>query len=278
MRCLVPSSGAVDYVNFCWPRQDGYAWLHLSVWPAVCGSGVWAALPRLSGMRLLLIRHGQTPCNVAGELDTAVPGAPLTGLGQVQAGAVPAALAEEGIGGIYASTLVRTQLTAAPLARARGLKVQVRAGLEEISAGALEMRGDQQARQAYASCLAAWMHGELDRAMPGGADGHEFKGRFHRAVRQIAGCHDPGDTVAVFSHGAAIRVYTALHAGIPAGEATRLEIMNTGAAALQGSPGTGWDLARWHREPLGGLGLEDPAAQDVTGESAKEVLEPAGDS
>jgi broad specificity phosphatase PhoE len=173
---------------------------------------------------------------------------------------------------------VRTQLTAAPPARARGLDVHVRAGLEEVSAGALEMRADPRARRDYAWCLAAWMHGELDRAMPGGPDGHEFRGRFHDAVRRIAGHHDPGDTVAVFSHGAAIRVYTALHTGITPGEATGLEIMNTGAAVLNGGPGDGWDLAGWHREPLGGSGLEDPAAHDVTGESAQEVLENADSS
>ena len=28
-------------------------------------------------MRLLIIRHGQTPCNVSGELDTAYPGSGL---------------------------------------------------------------------------------------------------------------------------------------------------------------------------------------------------------
>lgn len=224
-------------------------------------------------MRLLLIRHGQTPCNVSGELDTAVPGARLTGLGTAQARAVPAALTEEKVSGIHSSVLVRTQLTAAPLAHVRGLAVQVRPGLEEISAGELEMRGDEQARQAYASCLAAWMHGDLGRAMPAGPDGHEFAGRFDTAVQEIARCHDPGDTVAVFSHGAAIRVYTALRAGVEAGDAVQLQIMNTGAAVLEGRPDSGWELAARHREPLGGLGLEDPAAHDITGEGAEEALE-----
>ena len=35
--------------------------------------------------RLHLVRHGQTPSNVAGALDTALPGAPLTELGREQA-------------------------------------------------------------------------------------------------------------------------------------------------------------------------------------------------
>lgn len=224
-------------------------------------------------MRLLLIRHGQTPCNVSGELDTAVPGAPLTGLGRVQARAVPAALGHERITGIHTSKLVRTQLTAAPLAEARGLAVQVRPGLEEISAGSLERRADPDAHHAYVSCLVAWIHGDLDRPMPGGPDGHEFLGRFDAALQQIVRDHDPADTAAVFSHGAAIRVYTALRGGIDVEKAAQLEIGNTGAAVLEDRPGGGWDLVAWHRDPLGGPGLEDRAAEDVTGESAEEALD-----
>ena len=54
-------------------------------------------------MRLLLIRHGQTPGNVLGQLDTAFPGPGLTGLGERQAAALPEALADEDIEAIQAS-------------------------------------------------------------------------------------------------------------------------------------------------------------------------------
>lgn len=224
-------------------------------------------------MRLLLIRHGQTPSNVAGALDTAFPGAGLTPLGQVQAAAVAAALADEKIAGIYASPLLRTQLTAAPLAQARGLEVRVEPGLEEVSAGALEMRTDEEAIRAYIVCLVAWVEGDLAHAMPGGPDGHDFIARFDAAITRIADAHDPGDTVVVVSHGAAIRTYVALRAGVDEETATKLDIMNTGMGVLEGDVRTGWDLLSWHREPLGGLELEDPAAHDVTGESAEEVME-----
>ena len=81
-------------------------------------------------MRLLLIRHGQTPSNVIGALDTAIPGPGLTELGLEQADAVPAALSAEPIGAIFASTQLRAQLTAAPLAEDRGLTVEIRSGLQ----------------------------------------------------------------------------------------------------------------------------------------------------
>ena len=71
-------------------------------------------------MRLLLIRHAQTPYNITGALDTAYPGAELTELGQRQARALPGGLDQVltagslpgvPLAGIYASPLVRTQLT-----------------------------------------------------------------------------------------------------------------------------------------------------------------------
>lgn len=223
-------------------------------------------------MRLLQVRHGQTANNVTGALDTAIPGADLTRLGQAQAQAVPAALADEVVSAIYATSIVRTQLTAAPLAEARALALRVRPGLEEVPAGDLEMRSDSEAVHAYAATLVAWVHGDLNRPMPGGPDGHSFLTRYDAAMRAIADEHEPDETVVVFSHGAAMRVYTALRAGLDAHTATELRIMNTGLGVLNGHPDSGWNLARWQREPLGGIELADVRAHDVTGESAEEAV------
>lgn len=221
---------------------------------------------------MLLIRHGQTPHNVTGALDTAFPGAGLTPLGRSQARAIPAALAEEDIAGIYASRLVRTQLTAAPVAESRGLEVDVCTGLEEVSAGELELRADPDAVHAYAGCLARWMHGDLEHRLPGGDTGHEFCSRYEAALRTIAEKHGSDDTVVVFSHGAAIRVYCAIAARLHPEVSTELRIMNTGMGMLEGHPESGWQLAGWTSEPLGGLELEDRQAHDVTGESADEAI------
>src|ERR1700712_5377095 len=76
-------------------------------------------------MRLLLIRHGQTPANVLGQLNTRKPGPGLTTIGAKQAAAVPGALQGDQIGAIFASTLIRTQLTAGPLSEELGLPVTV---------------------------------------------------------------------------------------------------------------------------------------------------------
>ena len=93
-------------------------------------------------MRLLLLRHGQTPSNVEGILDAAYPGPGLTTLGHTQARAVPAALAHEDIAAIHVSRLLRTHETAAPLAASRGLSPRLTEGIEEIRAGIHQGRQD----------------------------------------------------------------------------------------------------------------------------------------
>ena len=232
---------------------------------------VKAFLLTIETMRILQVRHGQTPNNVIGALDTDVPGAGLTQLGKAQAEAVPVALRGHEVSGIYATPKIRTQLTAAPLARAEGLQVQVRSGLEEVPAGDLTMRSDQDSVRAYGDTLVAWMHGELARPMPGGPDGRAFLARYDAAIQAIADEHGPDDEVVIFSHGAAMRVYTALRAGLDGDTAAKLSIMNTGMGVLEGHPDTGWELVRWHSAPLGGLDLADRRAHDVTGESADDA-------
>ncbi len=216
-------------------------------------------------MRLLLIRHGQTPSNVAHLLDTAVPGPGLTPLGEQQAAALPPALEHQQIDALYASTQLRAQLTAAPLAERRGLDIAVRDGIRELSAGDLEMRGDHEAIETYLTTILAWSDGDTSLRMPGGENGVEALGRFDAVVAEAA---DTGaDAVAMVSHGAAIRTWVAARAqnvevDFAAGHALR----NTGVVVLSGAPEEGWQLLRWEGRPHG------PA------DSRPEATGPAGES
>ena len=220
-------------------------------------------------MRLLLIRHGQTPANVRGELDTGRPGPSLTALGRAQAASVPAALAGESIDAVFASTLIRTQQTAAPLAAALGLEVGVLDGTHEIEAGDVEMATDHASYKAYLETCLAWGSGDRARMMPGATDGAAFFARFDASIAQT-GRHG---TVAVFSHAAAMRVWVAGTAtNIEPISVTRQELDNTGMVVLEGSPADGWQLVSWHGDPLGGAVLEDDAAEDPAGEGIDEAL------
>ena len=218
-------------------------------------------------MRLLLIRHGQTAGNVAGVLDTAFPGPGLTVLGLAQAAAIPEALAGERVVGLYASRLVRTQLTAGPLAEKCGLAVVILDGLEEISAGALESASDADACAAYIGTLVAWSDGDLRRPMPGGPDGRSFFDRFDSAVRAMAASHGPDDTVVAVSHGAAIRVWSSVRAATTPDVGVERGLMNTGVVVVEGDPKNGWNLVEWREGPLGGPTLGGVDADDVTGQA-----------
>lgn len=222
-------------------------------------------------MRLLLIRHGQTPGNVLGQLDTAHPGPGLTELGERQAAALAGTLVNERIELLYASTLVRTQLTATPLAGSRGLQIEVLAGLREIEAGALEKLTDRESHLRYLGTVFAWAGGELDRRMPAGPSGHDFFERYDDSIARIAAASSGADdaTVAVVSHGAAIRVWAGLRAAnVEPGFAARHVLANTGIVALEGDPDAGWRLIHWDDSPVGGLALADPTAEDPTGRPA----------
>lgn len=221
-------------------------------------------------MKLLLIRHGQTPGNVLGQLDTAHPGPGLTELGERQAEAMARSLVNEPIGALYASTLIRTQITAAPLGKLRSLEVEVLEGLHEIEAGSLEKLTDHESHKRYMGTVISWAAGDLDRRMPAGPDGHAFFGRFDaailRAVEQAAGGQE---TVAVVSHGAAIRTWAGRRAeGIDHEFAARHVLANTGIVALEGDPDSGWKLIHWDGSPVGGLALADPTAEDPTGKGS----------
>lgn len=216
-------------------------------------------------MRLLLIRHGQTPSNLKHLLDTGAPGPALTQLGQEQAAALPQALAAEKIEALYVSTLLRTQLTAAPLAAATGLEAQIRDGIRELVAGDLEMRGDHEAAATYMATAFAWSRGDTERRMPGGENGREALGRFDAVVAEAAATG--AGTVALVSHGAVIRMWVAARAAnVDVAYASSHPLGNTGVVILDGSPDEGWQALVWEGRPLGPEG-ETPEESGPAGEA-----------
>jgi broad specificity phosphatase PhoE len=201
-------------------------------------------------MRLLLIRHGQTPSNVTNALDTGRPGGKLTSTGLAQARALPQTLATEEIAAIGASALIRTQLTAEPLASSRKLTVDVLEGIEEIGAGGLEMRNDADSVSLYADVVGSWARGDLSRRMPGGHDGHAFFERYDAAIGAIAATASTA-TVAVISHGAAIRLWAAVRAvNLAPDHAVKHRLQNTGFCIMEGDPDAGWTMMEWRADPL----------------------------
>lgn len=216
-------------------------------------------------MRLLLIRHGQTPANVGGILETSVPGPGLTDLGEEQAAALPNALEGRGIEAVFVSNMIRTTRTATPLLDALGMTPTELPGLREIDAGDLEGKSDKPSIDRYLSTVHSWIHGDRAPAMPGGPNGADFFARYDDAVAQIAA--SGASIAAAFSHGAAIRAWAGATATNVEPDFTAGRVLeNTGIVELEGSSETGWRVVAWEGQPLGGDDLVDSAASDPTGE------------
>ncbi len=211
----------------------------------------------MARMRLMLVRHGETPANVAGSLDTFLPGPGLTDRGAQQAEALVPAFAGHPLDAIYASEATRTQRTAAPLAADRGLDVQVLPGTFEVQAGALERRTDEPSITAYIEVLRHWREGDLDASTPGGEDGHQAMRRFDAAVATIRGTGD--QDVVLVSHGAVIRSWAGLRC-TGTGDLAAQPLDNTGVVTLESeSESDGWRLVSWQQRPAGGV--EDSAPE-----------------
>jgi probable phosphoglycerate mutase len=203
--------------------------------------------------------------NVNGDLGTVIPGPVLTDLGREQAAAIPAALADEKIEAIYASTMQRTSLTAAPLAAALGRETEVLDGLQEIGAGIFEGRSDRDSVRGYMGTIISWWQNSAAR-IPESESGDEFFARFTDAIGSAAAAHD--GTIAVFSHGAAIRTWaSAISRNIDEAFSRSHELPNTAMIVLEGSPSDGWTATHWDGEPVGGEALDDQTAIDPTGEA-----------
>lgn len=197
-------------------------------------------------MKLYLIRHAESTANVKKILDTALPGPPLTELGQQQAQALAEKLGDEPIAGVYASRATRAQQTAAPLAAALTLEVQVIDGVQEVNAGDFEGRGDLDALKAYGATTHSWTQGDLDASLPGGESGAQVKARYTSAIADLRAKHEQDQAIALVSHGGAIRFATEWLADNVRPElADQGLVPNTGIVELDSLPGGGWHCHRW---------------------------------
>jgi broad specificity phosphatase PhoE len=202
-----------------------------------CGG---SAQPR--SITITFIRHAQSEANASGVIDTTVPGPGLSPDGKGQAEEV--AHSRHDFDAIYASTMVRTQQTAAPLAAEMGKQVEVLDGIQEINAGWYNGKPQSMAASTYLVAPAAWLRGDLQDSIPGSISGTEFNKQFTAAIQKIynSGHSKP----VVFSHQEAIMYWTLLNTkNAKDSLATSHPLPNTSRVVITGNPGTGWTLDEW---------------------------------
>lgn len=196
--------------------------------------------------RLVLLRHGQSYGNVERRLDTRPPGAELTPLGRDQARAFARGAGRPRL--LAHSVATRASQTAAVI----GVELEVATvevhGIHEVQVGELENRNDDDAVAAFNAVYERWHRGELDVALPAGETGNDVLDRYVPALtdlrmRYLENDDWDGDIVVV-SHGAAIRLASAVLAGVDADFALDSHLDNAESVVL--APVVdGWACVRW---------------------------------
>jgi broad specificity phosphatase PhoE len=211
---------------------------------AVITTGACSGTPHARSITLTFVRHAESQANADGILDTNIPGPNLTEEGRTQAEQAAHQLGRSKYDGIYASPIVRTQQTAAPLAHELGTRVEILSGLREIDAGWYNGTPVKNANLTYMVALVDWLKGDLRDAIPGSINGHQFNDRFTAAVQKI---YDSGHTKPVaFSHGAAIAFWTLMNVKNSKDSlAASHPLPNVGRVVITGNPMTGWTLMDW---------------------------------
>lgn len=193
-------------------------------------------------LKIFLVRHGQTAGSregrFCGTLDL-----PLDEKGRAMAEALGDYYARWPWAGLYASPLLRTRETAAPLVRRTGLELQLDAGLREIEYGAWEGLLEAEVRARTPDAFEAWLSDPGRVAPPGGETGLAIAVRALAALERIRAAHPDGGEVLIVSHKATLRILACSLLGIdvslfrarlaqPAGSMTVFELKSTGPLLL----------------------------------------------
>ncbi|MBV8860410.1 MAG: histidine phosphatase family protein, partial [Mycobacterium sp.] len=199
---------------------------------AVITVGACSGPPPVRSITLTFIRHAESESNAQNMTNTDIPGPSITEEGQGQAEQLAHQLSRNNFDGVYASNMIRTQQTAAPLAHALGKHIQVLPGLREVDAGWYNhtptrpacVHDDQQGGthhdkwldakcSPYLLAPADWLNGDLQDAIPGSISGKKFNDEFTDAVQRI---YDSRNTRPVaFSHAVAIMYWTLMNVKNP---------------------------------------------------------------
>ena len=203
--------------------------------------------------RLVLVRHGQSHANVERRLDTRPPGAELTGLGRDQAREFARGLTRPPAM-ITHSIATRAVQTAAQIAEEIGRTFAGAGpvpfeGIHEVQAGELEDRSDETAHDEFNDVYRRWHGGELDLAVPGGETARQVLERYVPVLDQLR-MHYLDDAawrgdIVVVSHGAAIRLVSAVLAGVDSTFAIDHHLANTESVVLAPVTGGRWSCVQW---------------------------------
>lgn len=182
--------------------------------------------------KVFIIRHAEAE----GNLYRRVHGwynSLITDNGYRQIAALRGRFADTHIDAVYSSDLFRTMTTAQAIYPNHGLELHTTPALREIRVGIWEDRPWGELERHDAMRLIRFNHAAPDFQVEGGETFAQVQARMKGAVLEIAARH-PGQTVALFSHGSAIRCLQGAIRGMGPGEMDSLgHSDNTGVTCLE---------------------------------------------
>jgi broad specificity phosphatase PhoE len=200
----------------------------------------------------MLVRHGQSEKNVQRRLDTRPPGAALTELGREQAREFAATLVAPP-GMVAHSIATRAVQTAGEISSVLrpGIDPAEVEGIHEVQVGDLEDRADEAAHDEFNAIYRRWHAGELSVPMPGGESGDDVLYRYVPVLDDLRMRYLDDDSwhgdIVVVSHGAAIRLVSAVLAGVDSDFAIDHHLANTEAVVLAPVTDGRWSCVQWGR-------------------------------
>ena len=194
----------------------------------------WADLA--APTQTLLVRHGATALSLEKRF-SGLGGydAPLAPLGEEQAAAVAAELAERGdIQRIIASPLLRTRQTAQAISDALGLPIEIEAGFAECAFGEWDGHTFVDVRERWPVELEEWL-GSTSVAPPGGESFEACQQRVLRARDDVIARY-PGERLLIVAHVTPIKVLVSDAVGAPLTSLYRMELPPCSISSLAWFP------------------------------------------
>lgn len=166
-----------------------------------------------------LIRHAEAEGNLyrrcQGQYDSTI-----TARGYRQIAALAKRFEQEQIDAVYASDLTRTKTTALSITRVHGLPLRTMPELREVGVGEWEDKTWTYLSKFDRERLVTFNVDAGHWHVPGGEDMAQVRARMLCALNDIVAAH-PDETVAVFSHGMALRLLIGTLQGLSVAEIDR---------------------------------------------------------
>jgi broad specificity phosphatase PhoE len=193
-------------------------------------------------MRLILVRHGETPWNVTLQYQGQA-NVPLNERGREQARLTAERLGRLPVAAIYTSDTARALETADVIADRFGVEPRPMPELREIDVGQWEGLTPEELYRKFPDHMAEYERDPARTVRLGGESYAQLQVRALAALRQIHDAHQSGDIAVAVSHGGTIRALLCHVIGLELANFGKMWLDNGSLTELRYG-GHGWRLVR----------------------------------